>query len=172
MKIEQSGEPVGEVVSLALVKLHCRIRHNDDDGLIGHYIASAVEWVSDTCQTVFLETEFTATGRDFSLSFDGYPNPEITAVTYIDRLGATGTITDYEIRDNRLITVSAPQVSSATVIFKAGLGAGNVPVKLVQASLMLAASFYQQRSDLTGGMTESVPYGVKALVTHHRSFAF
>lgn len=172
MKIEQSGEPVGEVVSLDLVKQHCRIRHNDDDVLIGHYIASAAEWVSDACQTVFLETEFTATGKGFGLSFGGYPNPVITSISYKDPLGVDGTITDFEIRDNRLYIENAPQVSSVTVVFKAGLGAGNVPAKLAQAVLMLAASFYLQRSDLTGDLTNSVPYGVKAMVAHHRSFAF
>lgn len=172
MKIEQSGEPVGEVVSLDLVKQHCRIRHNDDDDLIGHYINSAVEWVKDACQTTLLKTEFTATGKSFHLSFDGYPNPEIVSIAYVDMLGATGTITEFEICDNRLVVENAPQVSSVTVVFKAGLGAGNVPAKLAQAVLMLAASFYLQRSDLTGDLTNSVPYGVKAMVAHHRSFAF
>lgn len=172
MKIEQSGEPVGEVVSLDLVKPHCRVRHADDDALIEQYIAAAVEWVQDACHTVLLETEFRAQGKSFDLSFEGYPNPVVASVSYLDPLGVPGTITEFDIRDNALFIENAPQISSATVNFTAGLGAGNIPAKLAQASLMLAASFYLQRADTTTDTANSVPMGVRAMVFHHRSFAF
>ncbi|WP_275790547.1 head-tail connector protein [Pararhizobium gei] len=172
MKIEQSGEPVGEVLSLALAKQHCNVRHSEQDDLVRQYVAAAVEWVEGACQTVFLETEFTATGRDFVLDFKGYPNPKIQSISYVDALGVPGAISDFEIRDEALHVENQPEVSSVSVVFKAGLGAGNVPSKLVQASLMLIASFYLQRADMTKDPASSVPMGVKAMVAHHRSFAF
>ncbi|WP_337183851.1 head-tail connector protein [Shinella sp.] len=172
MKIEQSGEPVGEVLSLALAKQHCRVRHSDDDAVLKHYVEAAVDWVERACQTVFLETEFTVKGTDFTLSFKGYPNADIQSVTYLDPVGVPGTVTDFEIRDGALYIENAPAISEATVVFKAGLGAGNIPPKLVQACLMLVASFYLHRADVTADMTGSVPMGVKAMVAMHRSFAF
>ncbi|WLR94239.1 head-tail connector protein [Shinella zoogloeoides] len=172
MKIEQSGEPVGEVLSLALAKQHCRVRHSDDDTILQHYLEAAVDWVERACQTVFLETEFTAKGRTFDLIFKGYPNADIQSVTYLDPVGVAGTVTDYEIRDGALYIENAPEISEATVVFKAGLGAGNIPPKLAQACLMLVASFYLHRADVTADMTGSVPMGVKAMVAMHRSFAF
>lgn len=171
MKIVQSGNPVGEVVSLDLLRKQTRnaddtgVFNSDDDAILQQYLDAAVEWVQDACGTVLLETEFTATGTNFILSFDGYPNPEITSITYTDEVGVPGTITDYEIVDNRLVIENAPRVQSATVVFTAGIGAGNVPVKLVQASLMLAEHFY----DKSG---EEVPAAVKAMTAHHRSFAY
>lgn len=172
MKIEQSGEPVGEVLSLALAKQHCRVRHSDDDVILQHYVEAAVDWVERACQTVFLETEFTATGTDFSLNFKGYPNPDIQSVTYFDPVGVSGAVTDYEIRNAALYIENSPAISEATVVFKAGLGAGNISPKLVQACLMLVASFYLHRADVTADMTGSVPMGVKAMVAMHRSFVF
>lgn len=172
MKIEQSGEPVGEVLSLALAKQHCRVRHSDDDAVLQHYLDAAVDWVERACKTVFLETEFTAAGADFTLNFKGFPNADVQSVTYLDPVGVPGAVTDFEIRDDALYIASPPEVSKATVIFKAGLGAGNIPPKLVQACLLLIASFYLHRADITADMTGSVPMGVKAMVAMHRSFAF
>jgi uncharacterized phiE125 gp8 family phage protein len=172
MKIEQSGEPIGEVLSLALAKQHCRVRHSDDDTVMQHYIDAAVDWVEEACQTVLLETPFTATGDDFTLVFAGYPNPVISEITYTDVLGVPGTVTAWEIRDGRLHVEDPPEVSSVTVAFRAGIGAGNIPPKLLQAALMLTASFYLQRADLTTETASSVPMGVRAMIAHHRSFAF
>lgn len=165
MKIVQSGDPVGEVVTLSLLKAHVRVLDDDDDTILTQYLASAVDWVQDVCHTVLLTTEFTATGDSFCLSFDGYPNPEIVSISYVDTLGVPGTITDYEIKHNRLVIEDAPEVASATVVFEAGIGAGNVPEKLKIAVLQTAEYFY----DHSG---EAPPAGVRAMVAHHRSFAF
>lgn len=171
MKIVQSGDPVGEVVSLEMLRKQVRnaddsgVFTDDDDALLAQYLAAAVEWVQDVCQTVLLTTEFTATGDDFCLSFKGYPNPEIVSISYVDELGVPGTITDYEIKNDRLVVESPPEVSSVTIVFKAGIGAGNVPEKLKVAALQTAEYFY----DHSG---EAPPAGVRAMVAHHRSFAF
>jgi uncharacterized phiE125 gp8 family phage protein len=172
MKIIQSGEPIGEVLPLALAKQHCRVRHSDDDTVIQHYIAAAVDWVEEACQTVFLETPFTATGDSFELVFAGYPNSVISEITYTDPLGVAGDVTEWEIRNGELYVEDKPEVSTVSVVFKAGLGAGNIPPKLVQAALMLTASFYLQRADLTTDPANSVPMGVRSMIAQHRSFVF
>jgi uncharacterized phiE125 gp8 family phage protein len=172
MKIVQSGEPIGEVLSLALAKQHCRVRHSDDDAVIQQYIDAAVDWVEEACQTVFLETQFTATGDGFELDFARYPNSVISTITYTDPLGVAGSVAVWEIRDGKLYVEDQPEVSTVSVVFDAGLGAGNIPPKLIQAALMLTASFYLQRADLTSDPANSVPMGVRAMISHHRSFAF
>lgn len=172
MKIVQSGEPIGEVLSLALAKQHCRVRHADDDAVIAQYISAAMDWVQTACQTVLLETPFTASGDAFALDFVGYPNPVISEITYTDPLGVAGDVTEWEIRDGKLYVEDQPEVSTVSVVFNAGLGAGNIPPKLLQATLMLVASFYLQRADLTTDPANSVPMGVRAMIAHHRSFAF
>jgi len=79
MKFVQSGDPVGEVVSLEMLRKQVRNADDsgvftaDDDALLAQYLAAAVEWVQDVCHTVLLTTEFTATGDDFCLSFRGIP---------------------------------------------------------------------------------------------------
>lgn len=171
MKIVQSGDPVGEVVSLELFRKQTRnaddtgIFNEDDDAILQQYLDAGIEWVQDACSTVLLTTEFTATGNNFALSFDGYPNAEISSIAYVDELGAPGVVTDYEIRDNRLFIENAPKATRTTIIFTAGIGAGNIPVKLKQAILMLGEHFY----DKSG---EAIPAAVLAMTAHHRSFAF
>lgn len=171
MKIVQSGNPVGEVVSIELFRKQTRnaddsgVFNEDDDAILQQYLDAGIEWVEDACSTVLLTTEFTATGKGFHLSFAGFPNPEIVSVTYIDDLGVPETITDYEIRDERLYIANPPKAQSVSVIFNAGIGAGNVPAKLKQAVLMLGEHFY----DKSG---EAIPAAVLAMTAHHRSFAF
>ena len=171
MKIVQSGSPAGEVVPLELLKKHVRIADDagdysdDDDTILTQYLAAATEWVQDVCGTILLTTEFTATGKDFCLSFEGYPNPEIQSVTYLDPLGVPGTITEFDILCNRLVVPNAPQVSAVTVAFKAGIGSGNIPIKLRQAVLQLAEVFYDKSGD-------GPPDSVRAMIAPHRSFAF
>jgi uncharacterized phiE125 gp8 family phage protein len=172
MEIVQSGEPIGEVLSLALAKQHCRVRHSDDDTVIQHYITAAVDWVEEACQTVFLQTQFTATGNSLELDFTGYPNPVVSEITYTDPLGVAGDVMEWEVRDGQLYVPDKPDVSTVSVVFDAGLGAGNVPPKLVQAALMLTAGFYLQRADLTTDPANSVPMGVRAMIAQHRSFVF
>ena len=40
----------------------------------------------------------------------------------MDELGASGTITDYQIKNDRLVVANPPAVSSVTIVFTAGLG--------------------------------------------------
>lgn len=172
MHIEQSGEPVGEVVSFELVKKHCRVDPDYEDDLILQALEAAIEWVQDTCSTVFLKTEFTATGQDFCLSFKGYPYPEVHSITYVDRLGVPGEITDWSISGGRLVIDHAPEVEAATVVFTAGFGAGNVPKKLIRAIMMLAAYWNGQRESGSKEPMADVPMGVSAMIAHHRSPVF
>lgn len=165
MHIVQSGDPVGEVVSLDLLKQHLRVDHSDDDFNLTQALDAAIEWVRDVCGTVFLETEFTATGEDFCLSFKGYPDPDILSVTYVDPDGQTGTTTSYSVQRDWLVVENAPAIRSATVVFTAGLGERNIPEKLKRAILQLAEVFYDKSGD-------GIPESVRAMVAHHRSFAY
>lgn len=172
MQIEQSGQPTGEVVSLDLAKKQCRVYHSDDDDLIEQMLAAAIEWVEASCSTVFLTTEFTATGSSMSLSFRRFPNPEIVSISYIDRLGVSGAVTEWTIRDRCLVVDDLPEVASVQVVFKAGLGAGNVPAKLIRAILMLTSYWNRQRESGSKDPMSSVPMGVSAMIAHHRSPVF
>lgn len=170
MLIVQSGEPVGEVVSLDLLKKHVRVAddsgvdNTDDDTILEQYLAAAVEYVQDVCGTILLVTEFTATGDNFELDFAGYPNPDIASITFVDPLGVPGSVTDFEIRDGQLYLPVEPEIQSATVVFNAGIGAGNIPAHMTQSVLMQAARFYEDGS-------AEVPAGVKAMTALSRSFA-
>jgi uncharacterized phiE125 gp8 family phage protein len=174
MRIEQSGDHVGEVLSLTDAKLHCRASDfTDDDALIEAYVDAAVDYVQDVCQTVLLVTPFTATGSSFDMSFNGYPNPEVTSASYVDSLGVTITLAadDYEIRDGRFVLLSSADVASATLTFTAGIGAGNIPPKLAQAVRLMVAHWYANR-EASGDALSPLPLGVREMVALHRSFAF
>ncbi|RWR09802.1 head-tail connector protein [Paenirhodobacter populi] len=174
MNIQQAGDPIGEVLSLADAKAHCRAQDfTDDDSLIEDYITAASDYVQDVCQTVLLRTPFAATGSSFGLSFRGYPSPEITAVSYVDSLGVTVMLdaSQYEISDGWLTVHGASDVSNASVQFTAGLGAGNIPPKLIQAVRMMVAHWYANR-EAVGETMAQIPLGVREMVALHRSFAF
>ncbi|WP_226936785.1 head-tail connector protein [Pseudogemmobacter faecipullorum] len=174
MLIEQAGEPVGEVLSRNDAKAHCRASDfDDDDTLIEGYILAAAEYVQDVCQTILLRTPFKATGPRFNLGFTGFPRPELSSVSYVDDLGATITVdpSQYEICKGRLVVHGVTSITSATVEFTAGIGAGNVPAKLVQAARMMVAHWYANR-EASGEGLAPVPLGVRDMVALHRSFAF
>lgn len=174
MKIEQSGEPEGEVLTLADAKAHCRADDfTEDDAMIESYIEAAVDYVQSVCQTILLRTPFAATGSAFDLCFRGYPSPSIISASYVDSLGVTVSLnaSEYEISNGRFVLLVSADVASATVNFTAGIAAGNIPAKLVQAIRMMVAHWYRNH-EAVGSAQAAVPLGVRDTVALHRSFAF
>ncbi len=62
-----------------------------------------------------------------------------------------------------------PVAGEVEIGFDAGFGAawGDVPADLAQAVLMLAAYFYENRSDV-GAAQGNLPFGVTALIQRYR----
>ncbi|MEM9011810.1 MAG: head-tail connector protein [Pseudomonadota bacterium] len=57
----------------------------------------------------------------------------------------------------------------AEITFQAGFGPSwnDVPSDLRQAVMLLAASYYEQRAEVGGGMAKPMPFGVAALLEPH-----
>ncbi|MEO0343021.1 MAG: head-tail connector protein [Pseudomonadota bacterium] len=173
MAINQSGSPIGVFIDLATAKLHMVVEFTDDDTIIQSYIDAAEDYLERVCGTVFRTTEFTFTGTDFNLCFENYPNAAISSVTYEDSLGATISVVDYSIVDDVLTLETTPtDVESVTVVFTAGLGAGNVPASLTTAAILIAAGMYEERAENTMAERYALSFGVKQLIAPHRVFAY
>lgn len=172
--INQSGAAIGEVIDLESVKEHLRVDYESSDTLIQRYLNGALGHLERVCNTVFLTTEFTSVSDSFTLSFAGYPNPSIISATYVDDLGATVTLTDYSIKDGAFCLEDEPTDlgGDVTIVFNAGLGAGNIPEDIILAALLLTAGAYDERNESPDYQTYALSFGYRQLIAPHRAFGY
>jgi uncharacterized phiE125 gp8 family phage protein len=183
--------PVGEPISLQEAKEHCRIDLDNEDALIGGYIAAARQHVENVTARQLLTAVW-------ALKLDGWPcwidvprpplqsvsGVPVVAITYVDADGATQTLatTDYRVdapsgptcergRIEPAYGVSWPSLrgvlNSVTVTFSAGYGAtgDTVPMALRQAMLLAIAHWYRNREHVvTDTNAIELPLTVKELL--------
>lgn len=82
--------PTGEVVTLAEMKLHLRIDHNEEDGLLATYIAAVQEDVEGVAGTPLLSQVWLAKYRCWSTFL--LPHRPISAVGSVKYREADGTL--------------------------------------------------------------------------------
>jgi uncharacterized phiE125 gp8 family phage protein len=161
-----TGAPV---VGLSLVKLQLAIDHTDDDELLRHYVAAAINLAKDYLEADLLSTGYSQKHDDFSggeITLERWPvaAADITSITYLGTDGSSATlattvykVTAYE-RSKTRITLKNGQTWPATYLeadavtinFTAGWGmtAANVwagPVQVQQAILVMVADWYCNR---------------------------
>lgn len=155
--------PAEMPVSLADVKAHCRVDHNDSNAVLTALLAAAVDFLDGPNGMLGKCMVEQTWQKDFD-AFDGClrlpvgPVASITSVTYYDADNALQTLsTDhYALRFNALGAyidlkpgedwpASYDRDDAVRVTFVAGVPVGEVPASLKTAVLMLVSQWNEDR---------------------------
>ena len=162
MTLFRTVDPLGEPISVADAKIHMRIDHTSEDGLIAGLIAAARDEVE-------AQTGLALIDQDWRLTTDGiapsgiitlkrHPVREVLSVTLFDADGAASLLDpshyllDCHARPAILCIEKRPAASSYAngieIDFKAGFGesGADVPDGLKRAVLLLVAHWYEFRA--------------------------
>jgi len=165
MKLTQSSASFNEPVSLAELRAHLRIEHNDEDSYLSMLIGAARATAETVIDGIIADRQFSMVIDDFESVIELPLRPVDTstiAISYLDTEGAGQTFTDFDYTTDLFKTkiypaynASWPEVEQGrdkvTVTFTAGLAGveGSMPLDVKHAILMIASTLYDQREDHT-----------------------
>ncbi|MCK8462576.1 head-tail connector protein [Aliiroseovarius sp. S1339] len=192
MLVEQTTVP-GTALPVAQFKDHLRLGTGfADDGVqdtvLKAYLRAAMAAIEARTGKILLSRSFTWTltaWRDLATqALPVAPVSQISSLSITDRLGGSELIAtsryvlEADMHRPRLVSTgiclpAIPVGGQVIIGFEAGFGPtwSDMPADLAQAVLMLAASFYENRSDSgTGTMGQSqLPSAVAALIQRYRT---
>lgn len=188
MLVEQTTVP-GTAMPVAQFKDHLRLGTGfaDDgvqDAVLETYLRAAMAAIEARTGKVLITRAYTWTltaWRDLaSQALPVGPVGAITSLTITDRLGADEVINagryvlEPDLHRPKLVSTgiclpAIPVAGQVEIGFDAGFGPdwSDIPADLSQAVLMLAAYFYEHRSDVGMGQGD-FPFGVTALIQRYR----
>jgi uncharacterized phiE125 gp8 family phage protein len=172
---EDAVDPANEPVSLQEAKLQTRTADfNDDDAYLQMLIAAARDHVEGYCSAKFAprSLEIKCTSFDDFCHLPVTPVTEITAIEYVDSVGATQTLADtvYELRGDAIALKYGQQwpgiqigsLITVTVV----TGFASCPPTVKHAMLLWISEAYENRESakLDGWST------MDALLSNHRYY--
>lgn len=177
-------------VTLAEVKLHCRVDVSDDDALLNTFIAAATTFVEQyTGRALVTQTwELYLDAFSDAILIPRGPLQSVVSVKYYDESEVLQTLdaTNYQVDDVndpswivRASDVTYPTVAEGVnnVIVRFTAGYASVPEPIRAAILLLVAQWYDERSSipsirLSSGDTgiPTLPFTVEALLANYRAF--
>lgn len=135
--------------TLALAKQHLRVETDDEDALIGTYLAAAVRWVENFTGTKLTRGSVTQEEAGFAtyIGLNWGPSPDALTVAYVDASGAGQTVTDARlVRDRAYAPLAgwpvADDYSPITLTYTAGWD--EVPEILDAAVLLYTRALYDE----------------------------
>jgi len=174
-------------VSLADIKAHCRIDHDDEDGLLNALIAAATQHVEQRTGKQLVEQTWEAAwdGRCLSrlLVLPVAPVLQVSSIAYVDREGAddTANLADFhavknedeawlEPKSGNAWPPMAPEPNALSITYAAGFGApADVPANLTLAIKQIVAHWYEHREAVVvGGQSSEVPLAAQVLINQSR----
>lgn len=178
-----------DVVTLAEIKAHVRVVHNDDDATLTSLVKAAVSHFE--VHTGILGIAFGQ--QSWELYYDEFPCgslqiplPPLISVASVEYLDpVSGLYVVWASSNYSVDAISRPgwvvpiddwptpkdAVNAVKVTFTAGFGATNaaIPESLRLAVMMLAAHWYQNREGLgSASDMAALPFAVDALVAQHK----
>ena len=176
------------ILTLAQVKTHLRVDHDNEDTLITRLRDAAVVWSEEYTRRQFINATHTLVLDSFPAVIHA-PVSSLVSVTTISYEAPDNTTTtmdsdDYDLdisrEPGRIVTAyseswpaTRSEINAVTVTYVAGYGASadDTPDAIKAAVLMLIAHLYENRESVT--MTArvepfEVPMGVKMLFSPYR----
>lgn len=170
MTLKLISPPTEEPVTLADLKLQCRIDGTDEDALLATFISAARRKAEGELRRVLITSTWEQAFDDFpeaEVRLDGCPLQSVTSITYLDAQGVERAVdqslylVDTFQEPSFVIPASpwpatAASVNAVRVRLVAGYGAAaDVPADIRAWILLTAAYLYEQREamDLTGRTT-------------------
>lgn len=154
--------PSVEPVTLAEVKAHCVIGHDEDDTLLGILISAARQHGESLTSRSWAEKTLEVVLDSFPSGHIELPASPITAVTsikYLDADGVEQTMpeADYTVDADSLVgrvvadewPETADRINAVRVRYTAGWDYGALPPALKQWLLIRVATLYEHREALT-----------------------
>lgn len=192
--LQRTTEPSEEPVTLAQAKQQLKLEEiTDEDDLLSALITAAREYGELVTRRTFVTSTWTMTLDDFpyvhrAIELRMPPLASVTSITYIDTNGDSQTLaaSTYDVDTSsvpgRVVlkpSESWPETeylraNAVTIVYVAGYGdAGDVPQRLRQAVLLLAAHWFNVREAVTAAVAvREVPLGVKSLLTLSKAEGF
>lgn len=159
------------MIDLALTKQHLRVDHDEEDTLIGQYLAAAVAWVENYTGKLLTRREVTQeeTGFGSYLALNYGPVPENLTIDFIGGDDVAGTIADARIVRDRAYPASAWPTAAFNTPVNATYTAGytETPADLDSAVLLLVGDLYKTRE--TNDRDGAIQMAVEALCRPYRS---
>lgn len=179
--------PETEPVTLAELKSHCRVDHDDDNAYLEKTIKAARQHVERFTGKALISTTY-------DLLYDAFPSGPIqiqkgpllsvTGVFYID--ATTGLEVTLATDQYQVDTASDPgwiapttdgwpatlaTINAVRIRFVAGFA--SVPEDLKLAVLQIAAHWYERREAVVfGDAGQAMPYGVDDILQEYREWSF
>ena len=187
--------PSGDAIDLAAVKTHLRVTHDSEDALIRRLTGAAAEYVEDYTRQRMLSQVVDILLPSLPPSWLTLPLPlspviSVDAVAVYETLDAASeTVLDatrYRLLPSArggptlLVPTAAWPGTSAPadrwpvrVRVTAGhAAAGDIPLPLQQAMLLLIGSWFERRGDEAAGTPPVIQAAAEALMAPHRLRAF
>ena len=189
MMLVEETQVADAALPVAELKAHLRLgsgfaEDNVQDGVLSSFLRAALAAIEARTGKALFAREFSwgvqawrdTVGQVLPLA----PVSAITALSVVDIDGAV-SVSDAgayrleqdthrpRLRPRSACLPSIPEGGSAQVVFTAGFGPAwaDIPVDLQQAVLMLAAHYYEFRTDVALGQG-CMPFGVTALIERYR----
>jgi uncharacterized phiE125 gp8 family phage protein len=176
---------MAEPITLEQAKLQCALLDDDSrDELLEIYIEAARVWVENYTGHILVQREFTEQRDCFGRYLELQRRPVLAdpapTIGYVDTAGTTQTyagavpsVDRFPARIYPALNGWWPSVGrngSVTITYVAGYEPGEEPRPLLQAILLLVATWFEQRSSVVIGQPASeIPFAVISLCDQYRT---
>lgn len=186
--VRMTTPPVLEPVTTAEAKLHLRVDHSTEDGLIDRLIVTARQHCEDVSRRAFITRTYTALLDDWPASPFTLPYPPLISVgsiKYTENNVAQATFAssnyfvDAQREPGRVVlktssewpNVTLQDIQGVEIVYTAGYGPSpsDVPERYKAAILLMVAHLYEHREAVSVGESGVVmPMALDALLLTDR----
>ncbi len=181
--------PVAEPVSLAELKLHCRVDVDDDDEYVRALGVAARQYFENALDRQLVTATWKIRLPRFYAWQIELPYPplrSVVSISYKDLANATQTVnaSTYDVvtwatpgyvqpKITAIWPPTAIDPGAVTITFSAGYGAATAVPELVKSGIkLLVEHWFIYREPVTEGLMSTLPFGIDSIVASARAYRF